>query len=219
MSQTTHVLRRVCGLLLGLTLLSGACSDAPEPGDLAAFCDLLDRGVGLSTTATEAEYAQLALVAPPEIRPTIDSLQTQARDFDELLNVEPPDLAAIFTAKFDPAAERDRAALDRYAASGCNLTVDRPPTTRWATYVRENEASAPWRDAIATQFEVSGSNITAATVSFSEVPTQMAQIEDVCEALADFLSADGSDQASLRILIDTVVVLEQEGADGPCQLP
>ena len=202
-----------------MTVLAGACADAPDPGDLAAFCDLLEADVGLSTQATEAEYAQLALVAPPEIRPTIDSLQTQARDFDELLNVEPPDLAAIFTAKFDPAAERDRAELDRYAESGCNLLIARPPSVRWANFVRENHADAAWRDAVSMDFTSDTAQVTAAAATFTEAPAPMGLVEEVCDALSDFLSSDGSGAASIQVFIGTVVVINESSPDGPCRLP
>ena len=175
MSQTTHVLRRLTALLLAVTIFAGACADAPDPGDLAAFCDLLAADVGLSTQATEAEYAQLGLVAPPEIKPTIDSLQTQARDFDELLNVDPPDLAAIFTAKFDPAAESDRAELDRFAESGCNLLIARPPSGRWANFVRENHADAGWRDAVSMDFVSDTSAVTASSATFTDRAYQLTE--------------------------------------------
>lgn len=220
MGQTAGVRRRATAVLLALMVFVGACADAPDPGDLAAFCDLLAADVGLSTQATEAEYAQLALVAPPEIRPTIDSLQTQARDFDELLNVQPPDLAAIFTAKFDPAAESDRAELDRYAESGCNLLIARPPSVRWANFVRENHADAAWRDAVAMDFISDGTQgVTAAAATFAEAPAPMGLVEDVCDALSDFLSSDGSGAASIQVFIGTVVVINESSPDGPCRLP
>lgn len=208
-------------MLLAVTLFVTSCTDAPDPGDLAAFCSLLETGTGLSTTATEGEYAQLALVAPPDIRPTIESLQTQARDFDELLNVEAPDLAALFKAKFDPAAERERSALDRFAESSCNMVVDRPPSTRWTNYVRENQSDAGWRDAVAVQFDVDAASdrIVAATAVFTDAPAQMGLVEDVCQAASDFLVADGADIATVRVQIGTVVVLEQDSANGVCQLP
>ena len=212
--------RRIVGALLALLLGMSACADAPEPGDLATFCSLLESGLGLSTTSTEADYAQLALVAPPEIRPTIDTLQTQARDFDELLNVEPPDLAALFTAKFDPEGQAERATLDRYAEDSCGLVVDRPPGTRWATHVRDNHANALWRDATTASFEVAagGERILSATLVFDEAPGATG-VEDACKALADFLVADGSDDATIRVQIGTVVVLEQPTPDGPCREP
>lgn len=213
--------RRLFSVLLAVTMMVTACTDAPDPGDLAAFCSLLEVGTGLSTTATEGEFAQLALVAPPDIGPTIESLQTQARDFDELLNVQDPDLAALFKAKFDPAAERERSALDQYAENSCNMVVDRPPSTRWTNYVRENQADAGWRDAVAVQFDVDAAadRIVAATAVFTNAPAQMGLVEDVCQAAADFLVTDGADTATVRVLIGTVVVLEQTSATGVCQLP
>ena len=204
--------------MVALTLALGACSDAPEPGDLQAFCELLEEGIGMSPTSTEADYARLVLVAPPEIRPTIESLQTQARDFDELLNVEPPDLAALFTARFDPAAAGDRAQLDTYAVETCNLTVARPPSTRWANYVRDNHADAEWRSAVTAGFEVDGDRILAITLTFDEAPIETL-VEEVCNAASRFLRTDGSETAAVRVLVGTVVFLEYDDANGVCRRP
>ena len=211
--------QRLLAIVVSGIVLLGACADAPEPGDLATFCNLLGDGVGLSDTAAEGEFAQLALVAPPQIRETIDALQTQARDFDELLTLDPPDLGALFTARFDPTAQQDRAALDRYAQEGCNLTVDRPPSTRWNNFVREGFADAAWRDAASTSFEVAGDRIVAATVVFDEAPEQTTQVEEICDAVSDFLISDGADTASVRVLIGTVVWLEFPTPVDECQLP
>jgi len=212
------VTRRITAALLSL-LLVASCAEAPEPGNLAAFCRLLGTGLGLSTQAAESDYAELALVAPPEIRPTIDALQIQARDFDELLGVDPPDLAALFIARFDPAAASERAALDRYAEDGCNLLVDRPPSVRWANFVRENHTDAQWRNVISTQFDVGPAEIAVASAMFAEAPAPMGMVEQVCDAMSDFLAGEGAEDAIIRVFIGTVVVLEEDGAAGPCQLP
>ena len=195
-----------------------ACADAPEPGDLGAFCSLLEADIGLSSSSTEADYAQLALVAPPEIRPTIESLQTQARDFDELLSVDPPDLAALFKARFDPAAAGDRAELDTYAVDVCDLTVARPPSTRWANFVRDNYADAEWRSAVTAGFEVAGDRIVSMSLTFDEAPSDEL-VEDACRAASRFLRTDGTDTAGVRILVGPVVFLEYDSPDGACRRP
>lgn len=179
---------------------------------------MLNSGLGLSTTATKAEFDELSLVAPPDIRITIETLGTRAGDFNELLQVEPPDLDAIFRAKFDPAAESERSTLDAYAETTCGIEVDRPASTRWSNFVRANYADAGWRSVITTQFDVSTDRIVAATIVFADAPAPMGLTEDVCRAVSEFLSADGSGTAAVRILIGTVVVLDQSPA-GPCRLP
>lgn len=204
--------------VLAVAMLLGACSSAPEPGDLVAFCSLLNGGAALSTTATKAEFDELSLVAPPDIRETITTLGTRAGDFDELLQVEPPDLEAIFRAKFDPAGDRERSTLDAYAEASCGIEVDRPPSTRWSNFVRTDYPDAGWRSVITTQFDVSTDRIVAATIVFADAPAPMGLTEDVCRAVSEFLIGDGSDTAAVRILIGTVVVLDQT-PDGPCRLP
>lgn len=202
------------------------CAQAPVPGDLASFCSLLEAGVGLSAdTSTEGDFARLALVATPEIRPTIESLQDRARDFGELLNDDPPDLQALFLAKFDRSAETERAELDRFTEQACGFEVDRPPATRWSSYVRSNHPNALWSDNVDTQFEVDTTGrIASVTLVFAEAPERMDQVEQACDAATGFLIADGAtvgertESSLVRVMLGSVVVLEQQGTDGDCQL-
>ncbi|KAG1647493.1 hypothetical protein GQR58_030554 [Nymphon striatum] len=122
-------------------VLATACTDAPEPGDLAAFCSLLETGSGLTPSPTAEDLDRLALVAPPAVRPTIDALQNRARDF----NCSPrtlPILKRSLTARFDPQASSEQAALDRYALSSCGIAADRPAPTRWNSFAQDNYADA-----------------------------------------------------------------------------
>lgn len=219
MGQTTGVKRALTAVVTSLLLATSACSSAPDPGDLAAFCSLLETGSGLSSSPTAADLERLALVAPPAVRPTIEALQARARDFDELLAEDPPDLEALFNARFDPQASSDQAALDRYASSSCGIVADRPPATRWTGYVLENHADAPWRELVTTQFEVMNDRIATASVVFETSPEPVTLVEDVCRAMSSFLSSDRADPGRVRVLIGSVVALEYDTPGGICQLP
>ncbi len=200
-------------------LLTTACREAPEPGDLAAFCSLLETGTGLTPSPTAGDLERLALVAPPAVRPTIEALQSRARDFDELLAQDPPDLEALFNARFDPQASSDRADLDRYALTSCGIATDRPAPTRWNSYVGDNHAGAAWTELVTAQFEVANGRITTATMVFTATPDPMALVEDVCRAVSAFLVADGADPGRVRVLVGSVIALEYPTPTGLCRLP
>lgn len=195
------------------------CADAPDPGDLAAFCNQLETGTALTATPTAADLDRLALFAPPAIRPTIEALQVRARDFNELLAEVPPDLEALFNARFDPAARSEQAALDAYAEDSCGIVVDRPASTRWNNYVRENHRNAPWADLVTSQFDVISGRIETASVAFDVPPEPITLVEEACEAVSAFLIAEGADPGRVRVLIGSVVALEYDTPEGVCRLP
>lgn len=212
-------MKRVPAALLAIALLAGSCSDAPEPGDLAAFCTLLETGSGLTPSPTAEDLARLALVAPPAVRPTIEALQNRARDFDELLAEEPPDLEALFNARFDPQASSEQAALDRYALSSCGIAADRPAPTRWNSFTQDNYADAAWRDLVTAQFTVASDRIATATVVFAQAPEPISLVEDACRAMSEFLVADGAEPGGVQVVIGSVVALEYATPGGLCRLP
>lgn len=216
--QTTGVKRALAAVML-TTLLAAGCSDAPEPGDLAAFCSLLETGSGLTPSPTAADLERLSLVAPPAVRPTIEALQNRARDFDELLAENPPDLEALFNARFDPQASSEQAALDRYALNSCGIAADRPVPTRWNSFTQDSFADAGWRDLVTAQFTVASDRIATATIVFAEAPEPITLVEDVCRAVSEFLTADGAHPGGVQIVIGSVVALEYADPGGLCQLP
>lgn len=217
--QTTEVRARSRAILLIVALGLASCADAPEPGNLAAFCSQLERGSGLTSTPESADLELLVTYAPPAIRPTIEALQERARDFDELLAEDPPNLASLFNARFDPAASTERDELDDYAESSCGIVVDRPPPTRWNNYLRENHADDPWAQLVTTQFEVVNDRIQTATVVFVESPEPVDLVEEACRAVSDFLITDGAAPGRVRVLIGSVVALEYDSPEGVCRLP
>jgi hypothetical protein len=211
--------KRVLAAVALTALISAGCSDAPDPGDLAAFCSLLESGSGLTPSPTAEDLERLALVAPPAVRPTIEALQNRARDFDELLAEDPPDLEALFNARFDPQANSEQAELDRYALSSCGIAADRPAPTRWNSFVQDNYSDAGWSGLVTTQFEVVSDRIETATMVFVEAPEPMSLVEDVCRAVSEFLIADGADPGRVRVFIGSVVALQYDSPSGVCRLP
>jgi hypothetical protein len=213
--------KRLLGILAIVALAVGGCADAPDPGDLTAFCSLLQTGSGLTPSPTAQDLERLVLVAPPEVRPTIEALQGRARDFSELLAEDPPDLEALFNARFDPRANNERAALDRYARDSCGIAAARPPATRWTSYLAENYVEAAWPDLVTAQFEVQANSdrITRASLVFAESPEPTSLIEDACKAASAFLTNDGADPGGVRIFVGSVVAIEHETPNGLCQLP
>lgn len=212
-------MKRVVAIALVLAALTAGCSNAPEPGDLAAFCTLLESGTGLSASPTAADLERLALVAPPAVRPTIEALQSRARDFDDLLAMDPPDLEALFNARFDQQASSERSVLDTYAESSCGIVVDRPPATRWNNFELQNHQGASWAGLVTVQFDVASDRIETATIVFASAPEPASVIEDVCQAMSDFLVVDGADPGRIRVLVGTVLVLDSAGSTGLCRLP
>ena len=200
-------------------IMTSACSKAPEPGDLAAFCSLLETGTGLAESPTSDDLTRLALVAPPEVRPTIEALQSRTRDFAELLALDPPDLEALFKARYDPQATRERRTLDAFAEGNCGISVDRPPSTRWNNFVQQNYAGAPWLDLVTAQFDVAGDRVDTASIVFATTPEPIGLIEETCRAVSEFLAADGADPGRVQIFIGTVVAIEEDSPNGLCRLP
>jgi len=197
------------------------CTAAPEPGDVAAFCSLLSTGTGLTPAPTAEDLERLALVAPPDVRPTIDALQNRARDFTELLAEDPPDLEALFNARYDPQASREQAKLDEYARTSCGIAAERPPATRWTTYVQNNHADSLWANSVAVQFEVEANTdrVDTGILVFADAPEPIGLVEDACRAMSEFLVGDDADPGRVRVFIGSVVALEYDSPNGACQLP
>lgn len=203
-------------VLLGL--LSG-CADAPRPGNVALFCELLRSGSGLSGSPAPEDLVALASAAPPEISSTIAALQNRARDFSELRAEDPPNLEALFNARFDPAARSEQIALDNYAEEECQLEVNRPAGSRWNAWQLANHASAPWVGLSTLQFDVANDRIDVATVLFSQPPDPRSLIQDACRAVSEFVAADGAEESLVRVMVGSVVAVEHQIPGEPCTYP
>lgn len=210
---------RLVAALVVLMGLVGGCADAPNPGNVALFCELLRSGSGLSGAPEAEDLLALASAAPPEIRETITALQNRARDFSELRAEDPPDLAALFNARFDPAARSEQRALDSYAEEECKLEVNRPAGSRWNAWQLANHTDAPWVSLSTLQFDVASDRIEVATVLFSQPPDPRSLIQDSCRAVAEFVAADGADDSMVRVMVGSVVAVEHPVPGDLCAYP
>lgn len=201
-----------------MALISG-CADAPNPGNVALFCELLRSGSGLSGSPEPADLVALASAAPPDIAETITALQNRARDFDELRAEDPPNLEALFNARFDPAARSEQRMLDTYAEDECQLEVNRPAGSRWNAWQLANHADAQWIGLTTLQFDVVSDRVEVATVLFAQPPDPRSLIQDACRAVADFVAADGAGESTVRVMVGSVVAVEHLVSGEQCNYP
>lgn len=182
---------------------------------------MLETGTGLSASPTAADLESLASTAPPDIRDTIKGLQDRVTDFDELLAEEPPDLEAIFNARFDSAARGQQVALERFAEDSCGLIIDRTARSRWSEYKTANHDDEPWSELVTTEFDVfAGSDTVAvATMVFDRPPPTQSLIGDACQAMVGFLEVDSVEPATVRVLVGSVVAVEHDVPGDPCRYP
>ena len=76
--------------MLVLVLLLGACS-GEDKGDLVAFCELAEVGVGMRPAEGEGDLAQLDALedaAPPDIREAVTSVANASREIDEIRDLQ-----------------------------------------------------------------------------------------------------------------------------------
>lgn len=218
-SRGRGALKRALAATTLVAVLGAGCAAAPDPGDIAAFCSLLETGTGLTASPEATDLDRLALVAPPAVRPTIEALQSRAKTFDELLTEEPPNLEALFNARFDAQARSEQRALASYANSSCGIATTESPQTRWDDYVQAEHAGAAWPSLARPSFETNDDRVSKATLTFLENPDPISLLEDACRAMSDFLIIDGAEPGKIIVAVGAVVELEYETPGGPCQLP
>lgn len=83
--------------MLVVALLLAACG-GNDKGDIVAFCELAEEGVGMRPAEGEAELAQLDALegaAPPDIRRAVTTVANASREIDEI-----EDLQELFNRAF-----------------------------------------------------------------------------------------------------------------------
>jgi len=218
MGQTREVKTVALAIML-MALLAVGCAKAPDPGDLRAFCNLLEDGTGLTSAPEAGDLDRLALVAPPAVQETITALQSRARDFDELLAEDPPDIEALFNARFDPRAGNERRVLAQYASDSCGIVTAETSSTRWTAFIQDEHPEAAWTVAVPSFVESDDGRIRSATLPFTTEPEPITLVEEACLALSDFLLIDGADPGGVRIQVGPVVALDYDTPGGLCRLP
>ena len=98
---TRRRVSRACGpVVLSVLILMGvvACG-GEDKGDVVAFCELAEDGVGMRPAEGEVELAQLDALedaAPPDIREAVTTVANASREIDEI-----EDLQELFERAFD----------------------------------------------------------------------------------------------------------------------
>lgn len=106
----------VLSLLLVLGL--GACG-GEDKGDIVAFCDLAEDGVGMRPAEGEQELSQLDALedaAPPDIREAVTTVANASREIDEI-----EDLQELFSKAFalEEAVATARQEIRAYTQHHC----------------------------------------------------------------------------------------------------
>lgn len=105
-------------LLLAVAGLASACGNDGK-GDLVAFCDLAEHGVGMRPAEGDQELAQLDELedaAPPDIKEAATTVANASREVDEI-----EDLRELFRRAFDleEAVAQARQAIRVYTRHHC----------------------------------------------------------------------------------------------------
>ena len=109
---------RALSLLLVLTVLLAACG-SDDKGDLVAFCELAEDGVGMQPAEGEEDLAQLDALeaaAPPDIRAAATTVANASREIDEI-----EDLQELFRRAFalEEAVTQARQQIRTYTQHQC----------------------------------------------------------------------------------------------------
>lgn len=113
-------MKRFACLLVCMSLLVvlGACG-GEDRGDIVAFCDLAEDGVGMRPAEGEQELAQLDALedaAPPDIREAVTTVANASREIDEI-----EDLQELFSKAFalEEAVATARQQIRTYTQHHC----------------------------------------------------------------------------------------------------
>ena len=85
-------------VVLSFLVLVGACG-GEDRGDVVAFCELAEDGVGMRPAEGEDDLAQLDALenaAPPDIREAVTTVANASREIDEIENLQ-----ELFSKAFD----------------------------------------------------------------------------------------------------------------------
>ncbi|MCY3637360.1 MAG: hypothetical protein OXH23_17305 [bacterium] len=109
---------RGLSLLLVLVLLLAACG-GEDKGDLVAFCELAEDGVGMRPAEGEDDLVQLDALedaAPPDIREAVTTVANASREIDEI-----EDLQELFERAFalEEAVATARQEIRTYSQHHC----------------------------------------------------------------------------------------------------
>ncbi|MDH3754264.1 MAG: hypothetical protein OEU32_10375 [Acidimicrobiia bacterium] len=221
--------RRLAALTFASALLVAACGgDTEDPGDQAAFCDLLREGVGLTGGAV-GDFERLADVAPPDIRLAVRELGNTARSLDDI-----PDenLEELFAAAFDPEAVEAGAELDLYAVEVCGSDpVAAEPTPAedandsdasladLEDYIAANFSTTTWAGNVQFDVAFEFGRLDSIEANFDRPPDSADDALAACNAVAVFLYELRDATGTVAVVSGDDLLASRSGPDTPCVRP
>lgn len=220
--------RPLVAAIVAVLLVAGACGDDEDPGDLEAFCGLIEDGTGLLVAADDVaagsradEFADLLAVAPPEVRSSLSRILNRERDLGEIVELD-----ELFDAAFSPQALQARTDYRDYVLANCGIDVgeviveeevslvrglrshvaDRNAGERWVSEVTYSESNPFLQDRIVT-------------VTFRTLPLGDEAVR-ACNAASGYLYDELGDNGSvIAVVHNDEVVVQRAGSDAACAPP
>lgn len=203
-------------------MVGSGCSESVDPGDVAAFCDLVSTGaVPTSSDADPTALAALQAVAPPDIRPTIARLQESASRLGELAD---DDLDGLFAAQFNPDALDAQEELETYATATCGAqpgeqaTVDPQIAKQLNDYLALSAAGQRWLESIQVIPTSVDGHAQSVRVVFVSEPED-GEAEEVCVNVSGWLYGAVGGTGAVTVDYRGAILAQRVGPEGTCAVP
>ena len=212
------MITRLGAAVVAISVLAAACGGSDD-GDVAAYCELVNNGVGIQ----DGVFEGLLEVAPPDIRDAVNELANTTRGFDDI-----DELDELFDAAFDPDAQAARLAFSTHAEDICEY--EPPPEEEEAfqfssngielrEYVSANFGNDDWPDKVTYRVaEASDGQIFEVTARFIESP-QGDEALDACAALGVWLYVALGAAGEVRVEHEGEVVAQRLTQTATCEAP
>lgn len=214
----------VVAVLFTLALVSAACVNSGDSGDLNVFCRLLGNGVGLKDSADDpVQFEALEHVAPPEIRETVNALRLAAL---QLGGVPDDDLEGLFAARFDPQSAGAQEELQQFAGASCGLDLTEGVPVGFEelqaeieAYLAVSAAGRPWLAQIRVDPATVAGQLHSVRVVFLVAPTDPVFADEVCTNVSGYAYGQKAATGSVTVEYDASVLSQRDGIEGACARP
>lgn len=204
-------------------LITAACG-GDDNGDLEAYCELIQRGIGLSASnqsVQATEYEQLREVAPPEIRDSVQELLNTTRGFSDI-----EELDQLFDAAFDPDAQAARTEFFEHAQAICGyegaavaadrVTASTDTLNDLRSYVSSNFGTESWTAKVRFDPVETGDVLTDVEVTFI-IPPEDDEPLEACNAVAVYLYELRDGTGAVTVVSDDLIVAGRSGPGAGCE--
>lgn len=224
------VARRLLCLVLVLCLIAASCGDDEDPGDLDAFCALVDDGTGMLVAAEgdavaagsqAEEFEELEAVAPTDIRGAVSQIANRERDLGEI-----DDLAELFDAAFSPKALQARRDYRTFVLEQCQIDVGEVVEEEPLSLVRglrasatETSAGESWVEKVIYSQETPLLQETIVTITFRTRPLGDEAI-GACNAASSYIYGELGQQGTvIAVVFADSLQVQRLGSESSCSTP